>query len=262
MKFSCCIEMIFTEFPFIERIYRAEEAGFDYVEFWCWEDKDLARLRKALDDTGMQVSVFQGNTVGRMVDAEDRQAYVEGVKRSVEAAEKLGAQKLFLMSDILKEDRSVLEADRPISDGEKRRNTVGLLRELIPVAEESGVSFMIEPLNTLVDHKGYSLCSSEAGASIIREVNHPQIRLLYDAYHMQVMEGNIIANIRDKHDTFGHFHIADVPGRFEPGTGELNFRNILKALADSGYDGVVGFEFEPKNGDSAETCKRVFEQIL
>jgi hydroxypyruvate isomerase len=253
--------MIFTEFPFIERFAKAKEAGFDYVEFWCWEDKDIDAIRKALDKSGIKIAVFQGNTVGRMVDINDKEKYVQGVKRSVETAKKLGAERLFLMSDILKEDRSVLEADRPISEDEKRQSTIAILRELIPVAEESGITFVIEPLNTLVDHKGYSLRSSEAGASIIREIGHKHIRLLYDAYHMQIMEGNIIANIRDKYDTFGHFHIADVPGRFEPGTGEMNYRNILKALMDTGYDGIVGFEFEPKNGGSAETCKRVFEQI-
>lgn len=261
MKYSCCIEMLFTEYEFTERIYKAKEAGFDCVEFWVWGNKDLNAIEKALADTGMEVAVMQGNTEGRMVDPKDLDTYVAGVKESVKVAKRLGVKNMFLMSDILKEDRSVQEADYEISPEEKRKATVAVLKALIPVAEEAGISFVIEPLNTLVDHKGYSLRSAADGASIIKEVNHPRIRLLYDAYHMQIMEGNIIETIRAYHDTFGYFHIADVPGRNQPGTGELNYANILKALAATGYNGVVGFEFEPAGVSSEEAVKSVFAMV-
>ncbi len=261
MKFSCCIEMLFTEFPFAERIYKAKEAGFDCVEFWVWDNKDLDAVRKALDETGLELAVMQGNVEGRMVDPKDFDVYVAGVKKSVEAAKRLGAKNLFLMSDIMKEDRSVLETPYAISAEEKRAATLAVLRALIPVAEESGITFVIEPLNTLVDHRGYSLCHSADGASIVREIGHAGIRLLYDAYHMQIMEGNIIENIRAFSDTFGYFHVADVPGRNQPGTGELNYANIIKALRGTGYDGVVGFEFEAKGVSSAEAAASVLGMV-
>lgn len=105
MKFSCCIEMIFTEFDFIERIYKAKEAGFDCVEFWCWKNKDLAAIKKALDETGMEVAIFQGNLEGRMIDAKDHEIYISGVLESAGTALYLGAKTLFLMSDIMQEDR-------------------------------------------------------------------------------------------------------------------------------------------------------------
>lgn len=261
MKFSCCIEMIFTEFDFIERIYKAKEAGFDCVEFWCWENKDIAAIKKALDETGMEIGVFQGNLEGRMVDPKDNDKYVAGVMKSIEVAKKLGAKHLFLMSDIMQEDRSVLEAPYPISDAEKLESTKNVLRRLAPAAEESGITFVIEPLNTKVDHRGYSLCHSQPAFEIIREVGCKNIRALYDAYHMQIMEGNIIDTIKSGIDAIGYFHVADVPGRFEPGTGELNYKNILKTLADLGYEGNVGFEFEPKNGTSMEVVTRVCNEI-
>lgn len=261
MKFSCCIEMIFTEFDFIERIYKAKEAGFDCVEFWCWKNKDLAAIKKALDETGMEIGVFQGNLEGRMIDAKDHEKYVSGVFESVETALYLGAKTLFLMSDIMQEDRSVLEAPYPISFEEKMLSTKAVLQALIPVAEKNDITFVIEPLNTLVDHKGYSLCNSQPAIELIREINHPNIRLLYDAYHMQIMEGNIIETIKEGNDTFGYFHIADVPGRFEPGSGELNYTNIVKALKEVHYTGHVGFEFTPKNGNSMETVRKVFDLI-
>lgn len=261
MKFSCCIEMIFTEYPFVERIYKAKEAGFDCVEFWCWQNKDIPAVKKALAETGIEVGVFQGNLEGRMVDPADHDKYIAGVKESVKVAKELGAKTLFLMSDIMKEDRSVLEAPYPISPEEKLASTKAVLEALILVAEEAGITFVIEPLNTKVDHRGYSLCYSAPAFALIREINHPNIRALYDAYHMQIMEGNIIDTIRSGVDTMGYFHVADVPGRFEPGTGELNYANIIGALREAGYDGKVGFEFEPKNGTSEEVVKKVFALI-
>ena len=261
MKYSCCIEMIYTEYPFVERIYKAKEAGFDCVEFWCWQNKDIPAIKKALEETGIEVGVFQGNLEGRMVDPADHDKYIAGVKESVKVAKELGAKTLFLMSDIMQEDRSVLEAPYPLSAEEKLESTKAVLKALIPTAEEAGVTFVIEPLNTTVDHKGYSLCNSAPAFDLIREIGHPNIRALYDAYHMQIMEGNIIDTIRAGIDAIGYFHVADVPGRFQPGTGELNYANIIAALREAGYDGNVGFEFEPKGASSEEVIKKVFELI-
>jgi len=257
MKYSCCIEMLFTELPFADRIYQAKEAGFDCVEFWCWEDKDLKAIRHALDETGIEAAIMQGNIDGRMVDPRDFDVYLRGVMRSVETAKYLGVKTLFLMSDIMQEDRSVLETPYPIAPEEKRGATIRVLRALAPVAEENDLHFVIEPLNTLVDHRGYSLCHSAAGAEIIRAVNHPRIGLLFDVYHMQIMEGNIISSIRSLHETFGYFHIADVPGRCEPGTGELDYGNIIRALKATGYDGCIGFEFSAKRGPAAEISREL-----
>ena len=261
MKFSCCIEMLFTEYPFVERVYQAKKAGFDAVEFWTWEDKDLAALKKALGETGLEVGVFQGNMGGRMVDAGDRAVYIEGVKRSAEAAGRLGAKALFLMSDILREDRSVLEADKPLAPEEKLENARAVLEELAPIGRDAGICFLIEPLNTLVDHRGYSLCKSAPAFRLVKELHSPNVKVLYDAYHMQIMEGNIIDAIRAHIEEIGYFHMADVPGRCEPGTGEMNYRNILKALESAGYKGTVGFEFSPSQGDSAAAIAKTWAQL-
>ena len=261
MKFSCCIEMIFTEFSFIDRIYKAKEAGFDCVEFWVWENKDIDAIKKALDETGLKAGIFQANISGRMVDKKDNAKYIADVEKSVKIGKKLGVKHMFLMSDILKEDRSVLEAPHPISDKQKIENTKLLLTKLAPLGEQNGITFVIEPLNTKVDHRGYSLSHSQPAFDLIREINHPNIKVLYDAYHMQIMEGNVIETIKANIDAIGYFHVADVPGRFEPGTGELNYKNIIAALKKAGYKGTVGFEFTPKNGKSMETVKRVFDEI-
>ncbi len=261
MKFSACIEMLYQEYDFIRRIYKAKEAGFHAVEFWLWQNKDLDAVKKALEETGLEVCVFQGNIEGRMIDPRDNEIYIAGVKKSLEAAKKLGAKHLFLMTDILKEDRTVLEPPYPISEEDKIKSIKHVLTELKPLAEEAGITLVIEPLNIYVDHKGYYLSHSKPAFEVVREIGSKNIKVLYDIYHMQIMEGNIIQTIKENADATGYIHIADVPGRFQPGTGEINYPNIFKVLRETNYQGYVGFEFEPKGAPSEDVVKGVFELI-
>jgi len=119
------------------------------------------------------------------------------------------------------------------------------LKAIAPLAEKAGITIVLEPLNTLVDHPGYFLDSVDLGAQLVREVANPKIRLLFDIYHVQVMQGNLIERLREHLDVIGHVHVADVPGRHEPGTGEINYRNVFKSLKEAGYDKTVGFEYVP-----------------
>ncbi len=257
MKFSCCIEMIYTQYPFLERFRKAKEAGFDYVEFWNWNDKDMDAIARTVEEVGIPVATFQGSIRGVMVDKNDKDIYIEDMKKSIQTAAKLGAKAIFCMSDIMQEDRSVKPHAYEIPADEMRQNSIAVLKELAPIAEAAGIMLVIEPLNTLVDHAGYSLYSTKEGIEIIKAVNSPNVRLLYDAYHMQIMEGNIIDTIRNNWQYFGHFHIADVPGRNQPGTGELNYKNILAELKKTGYQGIVGFEFAPVGKTDEEVIAEV-----
>lgn len=261
MHFSCCIEMIYTELEFTQRIYQAKADGFAYVEFWNWDNKDIAAIKKALLETGMKLAAFQGNSLGRMVDIRDEKLYLDGVKKGIEVAKELEAVNMFLMSDIMQEDRSVKPMDRPCSEDEKRQASIKMLKKIAPLVEEAGITAIIEPLNTIVDHSGYSLCHTAPAVEILKEVGSSNVKLLYDAYHMQIMEGNIIDNVKKYHKYFGHFHIADVPGRYQPGTGELNYINILKALKETGYDRLVGFEFEPHGAGSSEVMHQILKEF-
>ena len=261
MEFSCCIEMIYTKFPFEERIGKAKEAGFDYFEFWNWNNKDLDGIKQAISKYNIHPKTFQGSMNGVMVDKNDKAVYIEDVKRSLNVAKELGAKTLFCMSDIMQEDRSVKPHPRVISADEATQSSIDVLKALAPFAEEAGITLICEPLNTLVDHKGYSLCNTKTGVEIVKGVNSPNVKLLYDAYHMQIMEGNIIDTICENVQYFGHFHIADVPGRHQPGTGEMNYVNIIRALKKAGYSGAVGFEFGPVNGDDDAIAREILAML-
>jgi hydroxypyruvate isomerase len=237
--------MIFTEVPFLERIGKAAKAGFDAIEFWNWDDKDLSAIKAAVEKHGLAIASFQSNLGGTLIHPDHQQSFVAGIQKSLGKAQEMGSSGLFLLSDELGEDRSVRFQFPELSEEAKYQSVLDGLKVIAPLAEEAGVTLVLEPLNIHVDHPGYFLDSSTAGFDLVRAVDSPRIKLLYDIYHMQVMEGNIIQTLTGNLDAIGHVHVADVPGRHEPGTGELSYGNIFQALRHAGYDKYVGFEFEP-----------------
>lgn len=245
MKASVCIEMIYTEFPFLDRIKIAAEQGFDAVEFWNWDNKDMPAIEKAVEAAGIEIATFQSNRGGTLINPSHRQEFIAGIRESLAMAEQMNTKKMFLLSDELGDDRSVKFQFPHLTEDEKHASVLEGLKELAPLAERAGVVLVLEPLNNLVDHAGYWLKRSQIGFELIRKVNSPNIRLLFDIYHQQVTEGNIIGNLTGNLDAIGHVHVADVPGRHQPGTGELNYANILDRLREAGYEGYVGLEFEP-----------------
>jgi hydroxypyruvate isomerase len=126
-------------------------------------------------------------------------------------------------------------------------NCVAGLKRITPLAEKLGVTVCMELLNSKVDHKDYMCDRTPWGAELVRQVGSPRFKLLYDIYHMQIMEGDVIRTIRDHYGAIGHFHTAGVPGRNEIDAGqELQYPAIMRAIADLGYTGFIGQEFIPK----------------
>ena len=245
MKSSVCIEMIFTEYPFLKRVEKAAEAGFDAVEFWNWDNKDRPAIKAATENAGIGNASFQANLGGTLIHPEQRDDFVASVGQSLEKAREVGSPGMFLLTDELAEDRSVRFQYPELSAEEKYDSVLQGLKLIAPLAEEAGVTLVLEPLNSKVDHVGYFLEHAATGFELVRAVDSPRIKVLYDIYHMQIMEGNVIQTLTGNLDVIGHVHVADVPGRHEPGTGELNYTNILKALREAGYDKYVGFELDP-----------------
>ncbi len=260
MEFSACIELLFTEVPFLKRIEKAKEFNFDAIEFWNWKDKDFINIQKECEKNQIAVAIFVGNTVGQMVNPKDNNKLINGVKDSIEKAKYLNCKNLILTTNILQEDRSVVPLNFKISEEDKKNNLLLVLKELKKVSEESDIILNIEPLNTLVDHKDYFLKYSREGFNLVEEVNSKNIKVLYDIYHLQIMQGNIISDIEKNFDLIGHFHIADVPGRHEPGTGEINYKNVYKTIRSLNYTGFIGFEYIPSisTENSLTSVKKIF----
>ncbi len=133
------------------------------------------------------------------------------------------------------------------------------LQRVSKVAEDAGVNLVIELLNSKVDHPDYQCNSTAWGVKVCQMVDSSRVKLLYDIYHMQIMEGDVIRTIRDNHQYFGHYHTAGNPGRNEiDDSQELNYRPIMQAIVNTGYEGYVGQEFLPK-GDAVTSLKQAFE---
>lgn len=146
-----------------------------------------------------------------------------------------------------------------MSDAEGLKNCAAGLKRLTPMAEQLGVTIIMELLNSKVDHKDYMCDRSEWGVNLVKEVGSPRFKLLYDIYHMQIMEGDVIRTVTDNFDAIAHYHTAGVPGRQDlDAEQELNYHAICKALAERNYGGYLGQEFMPK-GEPFGALKAAFE---
>ena len=260
MKFlkSACIEPMYSELPFLDRFQAAKDDGFDFVEFWGWTDKDLDAVKAAAEKAGIGISGFNGDAELSLIDPEQKTAYLDFLKQSVAAAKKVGARSVTIHSNGLGEGGVVINHYDELSHTVKLCAMYDTLLECSKIAEESGIQMNLEPLNITTDHVGNFLQTTRMAAEMTRLIGSPKLKVLYDAYHMQLNEGSICDNIRAYGDQFGHIHVADAPGRHEPGTGEINYANVFACLSECGYTGLVGFELIPKT-TTAEAVKAIMK---
>ncbi len=250
-RYSICVETLFAGLPLAARIEKVVRHGFGSIEFWGWRDKDLLEIRRLVDEIGVKVATFCANRKGSIVDTSASQVLLDDLRDGITAARRLGCETLILLADELSPDGSVTRQYPGLGPHTKFETAVKTLSRAARYAEDSEVTLVLEPLNTLVDHPGYYVPSSRLGFDLVRRVDSPSLRLLYDVYHMQIMEGNLISTLTENVDLVGHVHVADVPGRNEPGTGEINYVNVCRALVGKGYKGFVGIECFPKTTSEA-----------
>lgn len=227
-----------------EKVRAAKANGFDALEILSWKDMDLAATASALKETGTTISAILiqskdaekqaliANTHG-IVWADAHQAFVDALGETLEAAKALNVTKIVVTTGNERSD---------VSRGYQHDMVVKALKLGADVVKGSGVDIVLEPLNVLVNHAGYFLVTTAETAEIIREVDRPEVKILFDVYHQQISEGNVIRNIVNHIDLIGHIHVGDNPGRNEPGTGEINYRKVFEAIAKAGYQGYVVFE--------------------
>lgn len=254
---SACIEPMYQELPFLERFQAAKDDGFDFVEFWSWTDKDLDAVKAAAESAGIGISGFNGDAELSLIDPEQKADYLAFLRKSVEAAKKVGARSVTIHSNGLGEGGRVINAYENLSDTVKLCAMYGTLLECARIAEESGIQMNLEPLNITTDHVGNYLQTTRMAAEMTRLIGSPKLKVLYDAYHMQLNEGSLCDNIRLYADQLGHIHVADAPGRHEPGTGEINYVKVFACLEETGYTGLVGFELIPET-----TTNKAVEAIM
>ena len=238
MKFSLCLEPVFTKVDFHDRIQLAKECGADAIELWDPSNYDPARIGREAAKNNLPVaaiSMFKG--------WDNRMNYSwpqvsKAMEETIRMGKDIGCSTLIGLSG-----ESLAKVDH------QKTVLIENLKRASELCDKHEVTFVLEPLNSLYDHKGYYLDSSYVGFEIVRAVNHPRIKILFDCYHMQIMEGNLVNNIKTNIDFIGHFHSAGVPGRHELNKGETDYPFVISAADKAGYDRYFGFEYWPTYED-------------
>lgn len=254
-KFAVNLTTIFTEVPFLERFQKAKQAGFSFVECQFPYQSSIEDLRREIRDNDLSLVLinlpagnWESGERGLAIFPERRDEFRQSVAKGIEYAKALGVAKLHCLAGVLDS-----EADRP-----RARETY--LENLKFAASEMasyGLTLLIEPINPY-DMPGYFLSEIEEAANIIEEIGLPNVKIQFDFYHIQRIKGNLSANFGKYLDQVGHIQIADVPGRHEPGTGEIDYKQVLKDVTDRGYKGYIGLEYSPK-ASSEESFKWILE---
>ncbi len=253
MKLSACIEWIFkNEFEDVcERVRAAKRAGLAAVEFHQWRNKPLDDMKRVLDETGLAVTSFIVEPRCLLVDVKAQEAMLSAVRESIAAAQQLKVPALVLASGPL-----LPGVSRPAQHDAMVQN----LRAAAPLAEDAGVTLILEPLNTKVDHPGLYLDRTVEGLDIVEEVARPGVKLLYDMYHSTAMGESPDEVLGSRAHLVGYVQIADSPGRHEPGSGTIDWPQYLRVLKAKGYSGTIGLEYRP-TGDSLASIQRTYKSL-
>ena len=246
MKLAANLSMLYTEVDVMDRFKKAAQAGFTHVEMLFPYDYDLDKVEQELKSNGLTMILFDTHAGdwgagdrGYLCDPSMKERFYQSVKDSVAIAPRLGTRLLNALAGKVPAGVSLEEA---------RATCVENLKRAAPLCEDAGIVLMSEGLNS-IQTPGYFLDNSKLGFSIVDEVGSPAVKFQYDIYHMQIMEGNLIDTIKANVEKIAHIQVADVPGRHEPGTGEINYPNVFKAIDESGYQGYVALEYAP-SGDT------------
>ncbi|CDZ58733.1 TIM barrel protein [Neorhizobium galegae] len=233
---AVCAEMLWRDKPIEWRCARLADLGFQ-VGLWNWPDHDLAGLERS----GATFSIMNGYLTGRLADDEGADELLRSARETAMVGKRLGVARLNLHGTGLGEG-GLPARPSDVVTGRMWLKARDTLCRIADMAEEENVVFTLENLNLPVDHPGTPFGRAGDTLALVASVNHPRLRLNLDLYHVQIGEGNLIETCRACLPWIGEVQVADVPGRCEPGTGEVNYPMIAHALHEMGYCGPVGME--------------------
>lgn len=247
MKYSVCIDAVFmNQGSIADNMKKVKEAGYQATEFWSWWDKDIETIKEKQQELNLEVATFCTKFINPG-DISLQQNYLEGLKESIEIAKTLSCNTLIAQAG--------WEFDsfaKEITRKQHRETLIDTMKKAGELVEKADMTLVIEPLNQLVNHPGYHLSTSLDAFDLIDRISNKNVKILFDIYHQQITEGNLIMNIKENIDKIGHFHAAGNPGRNEITKGEINYKHVFEAIKESGYQNYIGLEYmtkeDPKKG--------------
>lgn len=243
MKNSICIDMMFSYCDFYERFEKVKESGFDTVEFWKWSNKDLDLIEHILKQKDMSVSIFNLDSADEKLSYDLSRGilndgkvddFLKALSESIPVYKKLEAKAMIVL---IGENKEYNE-----------ENVLKCLLAAKPIVEKENVTLIIEPLNN-IDRVGYSMPYAKPVFELLKKIDSPNIKMLYDIYHQNMMGDFDMEEVKGKISLIGHFHVADAPGRHEPGTGNVDYVSILKEISKLPYNGYIGLEYRATKPD-------------
>lgn len=235
----------FKQVPFEQRFALAKQHGFQFIEYWTVDRNNgggkASAWRKLADDNGLTVTQF-APAWPNFADPAKLPELVKSTETAIADAKTLGCTQFTVTGHSLIDGMS--------REAQLAGYLAGLMR-IAPMLEAAGMTALVEPFNR-VNHLNHLLNGSQPGLPMVRAVNSPKVKLLWDFYHMQLEDGDLIEKFNAGADQVAHVQIGDVPGRHQPGTGEVNHANLLRAVRAAGYRGKIGLEFMPLDQNDAK----------
>jgi hydroxypyruvate isomerase len=259
MELGLCIEMVFAKLPFEERLKKAAEIGFKNVEMWFADmsfkgsPEELAGLSKQnkVKITNTVIGAPDGSIGGGLTNPANRKQWLERAEMTIDFTKKAA-----IPATIVCTGNEVAG----MSDSEMMQSVIDGLKATVRIAERAGITLYLEPLNNKCDHPGYWLTGSDKSAEICRKIGSERMKMLFDCYHMQIMEGDLVKHITRNIDVIGHFHSAGVPGRNELFKGEIDYPFVISCIKKMGYKGIFGLEYTPSMKDET-SLKKIIEYL-
>ena len=251
LKLSVRVEPLFPGLPLPAQIGKVAEAGYDGFEFGDWRAADAKQINTLKNKLRLECVCIVGNKSVNpkgmgLCDPSERDGLLAEMRASIEAAKRLECSRLVVLSGFKAPHLSRAQQHSSIVEGLKRAHELCALGGVTMILEVINTLAAVEPLNPLGNnHADYFLDRTAEAFQIVREVGGPFLKILFDIYHVQIMEGNLIETIRKHIGEIGHFHVGDVPGRHEPGTGEIHYANVFRAIRETGYQQYAAMEYLP-----------------
>jgi hydroxypyruvate isomerase len=250
MHYTGYLDFWFTDRPLIERVGAFAALGIRHLNIFFWRQAPIADIVTACRHHGVQLYSTFDDDMGSLVDPGDNEKTYRTWAESLEMADRFGLSALYIFSNQIERVNGreyVQRLSGNFSEAEQYANLLQQTERILKLVEQTNVEIRVEYLNQF-DFIGRILVDNpQLAADWVRRMNHPQFRLTFDVYHQQRGSGELLWTLESYFDLISGVHIADVPTRQEPGTGEVNFVNIRRKLQDLGYDGEIGLEFHPSS---------------
>ena len=260
MELTGYLDFWFTDLPIVERVGRFAALGIRRLDVWLWRERPMADIYAECRRHACIINSTFDPQPGNLVDAEDHPRCLQAWEESLDMAETFDIPHLFVFSNQVEVRQDGEEWIAPLSRdytaGQKYANLLEGLEKVLALAEQTDVTLWFEALNTFHIHGGVFIHTLEQAADVVRRLDHPQLKLAFDCYHQQRTAGNLIYGLEEHQGLYPTVHIADVPTRQEPGTGEINYHNIAEKLRELNFDGLIGMEFSPST-----TEQQVLDQV-